>query len=60
MELELLKMVPGGGSVAALIIIVILFLKQQEKTQASLGLIAETFNARFAAAQASYQDRSTG
>ena len=57
MELELLKMVPGGGSVAALIVTVILFLKQQEKSQAGLSLIAETFNARVAATQASSQDQ---
>ncbi len=55
MEIELLKMLPGGGSAAALIVTVILFLKQQEKSQANLSLITETFNNRVASAQASFQ-----
>lgn len=57
MELELLKMLPGGGSVAALIVTVILFLKQQEKSQQNLGQVTETFNSRVAAAQVSFQDQ---
>ncbi|QDV37363.1 hypothetical protein [Tautonia plasticadhaerens] len=57
MEIELLKMLPGGGSVAALIVTVILFLKQQEKSQLNLGQVTETFNNRVAAAQSSFQDQ---
>ncbi|RUL89370.1 hypothetical protein [Tautonia sociabilis] len=57
MEIELLKMLPGGGSVAALIVTVILFLKQQEKTQNGLTQITETFNSRVASAQASFQEQ---
>jgi uncharacterized membrane protein YvbJ len=57
MEIELLKMLPGGGSVAALIVTVILFLKQQEKWQINLGQITETFNNRVASTQAAFQDQ---
>lgn len=57
MEVELLKMLPGGGSVAALIVTVILFLKQQERTQLSLGQITETFNARVVSTQSSFQEQ---
>lgn len=57
MEVELLKMLPGGGSVVALIITVILFLKQQERTQSSLGQITETFNARVVSTQSAFQEQ---
>ena len=57
MEVELLKMLPGGGGVGALIVTVILFLKQQEKTQSSLTLIAETFNHRLNATQSAFQEQ---
>lgn len=57
MEVELLKMLPGGGSVAALIVTVILFLKQQERTQLSLSQITEVFNARVVASQSSFQEQ---
>jgi uncharacterized membrane protein YvbJ len=59
MEIELLKMLPGGGSVAALIVTVILFLKQQEKWQINLGQITETFNNRVITTQAAFQDQVT-
>ena len=57
MEVELLQMLPGGGSVVALIVTVILFLKQQEKTQQGLSQITDTFNARIASTQSSFQDQ---
>ncbi|MEW4566702.1 hypothetical protein AB1L88_02430 [Tautonia sp. JC769] len=57
MEVELLKMLPGGGSVAALIVTVILFLKQQERTQVSLGQITDVFNARAVASQKLFQEQ---
>jgi uncharacterized membrane protein YvbJ len=56
-EVELLKMLPGGGSVAALIVTVILFLKQQERTQVSLSQITDVFNARAVASQSSFQEQ---
>lgn len=55
MEIELLKMLPGGGSVVALIITVILFLKQQERMQLGLSQITETFNARVVSTQSAFQ-----
>ncbi len=57
MEAELLQMLPGGGSVAALIMTVILFLKQQEKAQATINQVTETFNVRVTETQVSFQDQ---
>jgi ABC-type transporter Mla subunit MlaD len=57
MDIELLKLLPGGGSVIGVIIVVMMFLRQQAATAAALATFADKLNTHLTESQRAWQSQ---